>query len=98
MIVDVCPALAAGDKKCAAGVCAARFLFAGAVILIRDMVFYFAGKYGKLIIIRPEAVLLWYLAVLVARFVDDEIYILGLGVLCYDVFEFPGRKARKDAD
>ena len=98
MIIDVCPALAAGDKKRAAGGCAARFLFAGAVILIRDMVFYFAGKYGKLIIIRPEAVLLWYLAVLVARFVDDEIYILGLGVLCYDVFEFPGRKARKDAD
>ena len=98
MIIDVCPALAAGDKKRAAGGCAARFLFAGAVILIRDMVFYFAGKYGKLIIIRPEAVLLWYLAVLVARFVDDEIYILGLGVLCYDVFEFPGREARKDAD
>lgn len=98
MIVDVCPALAAGDKKRAAGGCAARFLFAGAVILIRDMVFYFAGKYGKLIIIRPEAVLLWYLAVLVARFVDDEIYILGLGVLCYDVFEFPGREARKNAD
>lgn len=98
MIIDVCPALAAGDKKRAAGGCAARFLFAGAVILIRDMVFYFAGKYGKLIIIRPEAVLLWYLAVLVARFVDDEIYILGLGVLCYDVFEFPGREARKNAD
>ena len=98
MIVDVCPAFAAGDKKRAAGGCAARFLFAGAVILIRDMVFYFAGKYGKLIIIRPEAVLLWYLAVLVARFVDDEIYILGLGVLCYDVFEFPGREARKNAD
>ncbi|MDY4882970.1 MAG: hypothetical protein SO129_01155 [Anaerovibrio sp.] len=90
--------MAAGDKKRAAGGCAARFLFAGAVILIRDMVFYFAGKYGKLIIIRPEAVLLWYLAVLVARFVDDEIYILGLGVLCYDVFEFPGREARKNAD
>lgn len=77
--------------------CGSFFIW-GAVILIRDMVFYFAGKYGKLIIIRPEAVLLWYLAVLVARFVDDEIYILGLGVLCYDVFEFPGRKARKDAD
>ena len=57
------------------------------------MVFYFAGKYGKLIIIRPEAVLLWYFAVLVARFVDDELYILFLGVLCYDVFEFSGREA-----
>lgn len=42
--------------------------------------------------------MLWYLAVLVARFVDDEIYILGLGVLCYDVFEFPSGEARKDAD
>ena len=30
--------------------------------------------------------------------ISDEIYILGLGVLCYDVFEFPGREARKDAD
>ena len=57
------------------------------------MVFFFAEKYGKLIIIRPEAVLLWYFAVLVARFVDDELYILFLGVLCYDVFEFSGREA-----
>lgn len=46
------------------------FLFWG-LLFLSDMVFYFAEKYGKLIIIRPEAVLLWYFAVLVARLVDD---------------------------
>ena len=80
----------AGNKEELHGDVQLFFCFTGN--LICSTVFFFAEKYGKLIIIRPGAVLLWYFAVLVERFVDSELYILFvLGVLCYDVFKFPGR-------